>query len=138
MTIQRESESLCVLLVDDNPQTLEDTAAYLGAQGARVIALNSPFGVTNTVRRERPDVIVLDVMMPGLSGGGLGAIIRSESEAPIIYFSAMSEEDLRDLVVTTQNASYVLKSEGFAFLATEVRRLSQRRRLSSRIPKPTV
>jgi DNA-binding response OmpR family regulator len=137
MTIRPECESLCVLLVDDNPQTLDDTATYLSTQGTKVVALNSPFGVTNAVRRERPDVIVLDVMRPGLSGGGLGAIIRRESEAPIIYFSAISEEDLRDLTLVTQNTSYVLKSEGVAFLASEVKRLSQRRRPSSRTPKPT-
>ena len=137
MTRHSEFGSPCVLLVDDNPQTLLDTAEYLGVRGARVIELNSPFGVTNTVRRERPDVIVLDVMMPGLSGGGLGAIIRTESDSPIIYFSAMPEEDLRDLTRATPNASYVLKSEGIVFLADEVDRLSRRRRPSSRSPKPT-
>jgi DNA-binding response OmpR family regulator len=126
-----------VLLVDDNPETLNNTTVHLQAQGARVIALNSPFGVTNTVRRERPDVIVLDVMLPGLSGGGLGAIIRSESDAPIIYFSAMPEQDLRDLARVIANASYVLKSEGILFLTNEIDRLSRRSRPPSRAPRPT-
>jgi len=131
------SESPRVLLVDDNPQTLDDTASYLRSRGVSVVALSSPFGVTNTVRREYPNVIVLDVMMPGLSGGGLGSFIRHETEAPIIYFSAMPEEDLRDLVRNTPNACYVLKSEGIIFLTKEIERLLQRGRVSSLRPKPT-
>jgi len=126
-----------VLLVDDNPETLNITTAHLQAQGARVIALNSPFGVTNMVRRERPDIIVLDVMLPGLSGGGLGTIIRSESDAPVIYFSAIPEQDLRDLSRAIANASYVLKSEGIIYLANEIERLSRRSRPPARSPRPT-
>ena len=126
-----------MLLVDDNPETLNITTAHLQAQGARVIALNSPFGVTNMVRRERPDIIVLDVMLPGLSGGGLGTIIRSESDAPVIYFSAIPEQDLRDLSRAIANASYVLKSEGIIYLANEIERLSRRSRPPARSPRPT-
>jgi len=126
-----------VLLVDDNPETLNITTAHLQAQGARVIALNSPFGVTNTVRRERPDIIVLDVMLPGLSGGGLGTIIRNESASPIIYFSAIPEQDLRDLARAIANASYVLKSEGILYLAHEIDRLSRRSRPPPRSTRPT-
>ena len=137
MSLRPETGWPCVLLVDDNPETLNITTAHLQAQGARVIALNSPFGVTNMVRRERPDIIVLDVMLPGLSGGGLGTIIRSESDAPVIYFSAIPEQDLRDLSRAIANASYVLKSEGIIYLANEIERLSRRSRPPARSPRPT-
>src|SRR5512142_3375486 len=136
MVRQHPSEPPCVLLEDDNLETLDVTASHLRAQGARVVAASSPFGVTNIVRREQPDVIVLDVMMPGLSGSGLGAIIRSQSDAPIVYFSSMPEESLRDLTRETVNATYVLKSEGISFLAEEIERTSRRRNASSRALKP--
>jgi CheY-like chemotaxis protein len=116
-----------VLLVDDNPQTLESTGAFLRSRGLTVVSLSSPFGATNIVRRNRPDVIVLDVMMPGLSGEGLGGIIRKECEIPIIYFSSMPEEDLRDMASRTSKTTYVLKSEGVPFLADEIERLLEKK-----------
>lgn len=111
-----------VLLVDDDEDTLEETSGYLAQEGFRVMKQSSPFGVTNLVRRHRPDVVVLDVMMPGLDGGGLGSLIRGEADVPIIFFSATQEEYLRDLVMRTERAMYVLKSEGFSFLADEIRK----------------
>lgn len=109
-----------VLLVDDNPESLHATAMHLITRGLRVISHDSPFGVTNIIARERPDVIVLDVMMPALSGGSLGGIIREKLTVPIIYFSAMPEEALHELVSCTRNSSYVLRSEGPAYLAEEI------------------
>jgi len=111
-----------VMLVDDNLETLEETASVLRFAGFRVLIQSSPFGVTALVNRERPDVVVLDVMMPGLSGEGLGKVLRDNSFAPIIFFSAMPEEQLRDITARTTRASYVLKSEGITYLADEIRR----------------
>jgi DNA-binding response OmpR family regulator len=109
-----------VLLVDDNPESLHATAMHLIAKGFRVVCQDSPFGVTNIIARERPDVVVLDVMMPALGGASLGAIIREKLAVPIIYFSAMPEEELYDLVSSTRNSSYVLRSEGPAYLAEQI------------------
>lgn len=111
-----------ILLVDDNPKALESIEALLRAAGAEVVSTFSPFGATNMVRHHKPDVVVLDVMMPGLSGAGLGMVIRKESDVPIVYFSAMTEEALRDLAVQTPRASYVLKSEGAPYLIMEIGR----------------
>ncbi|MGA2449261.1 MAG: response regulator [Polyangiaceae bacterium] len=109
-----------VLLVDDNAESLHATAMHLIAQGFRVTCHDSPFGVTNIIARERPDVVVLDVMMPALSGAALGAIIREKQGVHIIYFSAMPEEELHELVSSTRNSSYVLRSEGPAYLAEQI------------------
>lgn len=109
-----------VLLVDDNPESLHATAMHLIARGFRVVAHDSPFGVTNIIARERPNVVVLDVMMPALSGGSLGGIIREKLAVPIIYFSAIPEEELHELVSCTRNSSYVLRLEGPAYLAEEI------------------
>lgn len=117
-----------VLLVDDNPQTLESTSSCLRANGMKVIAVASPLGVTEIVQTQKPDAIVLDVMMPELSGASLAVLIRKASEAPIIYFSEIPEEDLRDLTNSTPNAWYVLKSEGLIYLNEVIeRRLRQLR-----------
>ncbi len=111
-----------VMIVDDNPETLEATASFLRNAGFRILAQPSPFGVTALISRERPELVVLDVMMPGLSGDGLGKLISDNSLVPIIFFSAMPEEQLRDIAVRTTGATYVLKSEGLSYLAEEIRR----------------
>jgi hypothetical protein len=59
-------------------------------------------------------------MMPALSGAALGAIIREKQGVHIIYFSAMPEEELHELVSSTRNSSYVLRSEGPAYLAEQI------------------
>lgn len=121
--------ALTVMLVDDNPETLEATSHFLRFEGFNVLPQPGPFGVTALVAKEKPDAVVLDVMMPGLSGDGLGKVIRNNSDVPIIYFSAMPEEQLRDIAEGTRGATYVLKSEGISYLADEIcRRL--------RLPRP--
>ena len=109
-----------VLLVDDNQESLHATAMHLIAKGFRVVCHDSPFGVTNIIARERPDAVVLDVMMPALSGDSLAGIIREKLSVPIIYFSAVPEEELHELVSCTRNSSYVLRSEGPGYLAEEI------------------
>jgi CheY-like chemotaxis protein len=125
------NDRLLVVVVDDNPESLELTSSELRGCGFRVLPQLGPFGVSALVNRERPSVIVLDVMMPGLSGDGLGKVIRNSSDAPIVYFSAMPEEELRDLSTRTPRSSYVLRSEGVGYLAQEIVRQTRR---SSFIP----
>ena len=120
MTQIADSHTPKVILVDDNPETLEATANFLRCEGFRILPQPGPFGVTALVNRERPDAVVLDIMMPGLSGDGLGKVIRDNSYVPIIFFSAMPEEQLRDIAERTPGASYVLKSEGISYLAEEI------------------
>ncbi len=121
------------MLVDDNPDTLEATASFLRFEGFHVLPQAGPFGVTALISREKPDIAVVDVMMPGLSGDGLGKVIRNHSNVPIIYFSAMTEEQLRDIATNMQGASYVLKSEGISYLTEEIcRRLKIQRTHVSR------
>jgi two-component system, OmpR family, response regulator len=121
-----------VLLVDDNPSNLRSAEAFLRSKGFVVSTSSSPFGVTAIVQRLLPDVIVLDIMMPGLDGHDLASLLRRVSRSPIVFFSAMPEEQLRDLVGRFDNATYVLKSEGLAYLAQEVGRREQQSRRRAR------
>jgi hypothetical protein len=56
-------------------------------------------------------------MIPALSGDTIGTMLRGQQHvAPIIYYSAMQEEQLYKLSQKTKNTSYVLKSDGNAML----------------------
>jgi CheY-like chemotaxis protein len=111
-----------ILLVDDNAAILTSTARYLRSRKLEVVCSDGPFGVTALIHQHAPAVIVLDVMMPALSGGTLGGLLRAQDRlAPIIYYSAMQEEQLYRLAQKTRGASYVLKSDGAEMLYQAIR-----------------
>ncbi len=80
-----------ILLIDDDPQALEITEARLRANGYKFKgALDAVEGI-NLIRSEKPDIILLDVEMPGVDGFSLCKIIkgdRSISKIPIIFITA--------------------------------------------------
>jgi CheY-like chemotaxis protein len=114
-----------VLLVDDNAEILETTARYLRARGLGVVTADSPLGVSALVLRHSPDVIVLDVMMPALGGDSLASLLRSlpaglsrsaSRGAPILFYSAMEEEQLLRLVASLPGTAFVAKADGLPAL----------------------
>lgn len=80
-----------VLLVEDDPSIREVTALGLTAGGFEVaIAADGPAGLAR-FRAEPPDVIVLDVMLPGLDGLTVCRAIRAESAVPIVMLTARTD-----------------------------------------------
>lgn len=81
-----------ILLVDDEPEILEISRDYLKAAGFDVVT--APDGIQGlaATRREKPDLIVLDLMMPGMDGLDLCRAVRRESNVPIIMLTARVEE----------------------------------------------
>jgi DNA-binding response OmpR family regulator len=104
-----------VLIVDDNPQMLEATAAFLRARGLEVMTADSPFGVTKLVSRHAPAVVILDIMMPALDGKSLADLLRQNPmtcSADIVFYSALEEEAVYRLSRTVPGSLYALKSDG--------------------------
>src|SRR5580698_5225270 len=106
-----------ILIVDDNASILTSTVRYLRSRNLTVISSDTPFGIPSLISQHAPAVVVLDVMMPALSGDAIGALLRAQRQsAAIIYYSAMQEEQLYKLSQKTSNTSYVLKSDGSEIL----------------------
>jgi len=81
-----------ILIVDDEPQIVEICRDYLKAAGYDIVtASNGSKGLT-LARREKPDLIVLDLMMPEMDGLDVCREIRRESNVPIIMLTARVEE----------------------------------------------
>jgi two-component system alkaline phosphatase synthesis response regulator PhoP len=81
-----------ILLVDDNPQILAICHDYLRASEYDVItAMDGLQGLT-VFRREKPDLIVLDLILPEMDGLDVCRLIRRKSNVPIIMLSARVEE----------------------------------------------
>ena len=89
-----------VLLVDDEPDILETTKFRLEAEGYEVVTASDGLEGLDIFRNERPDVLVLDVMMPGENGYRVARQIREDEESqgvesptPIVLVTARDLSD---------------------------------------------
>jgi DNA-binding response OmpR family regulator len=100
-----------VLMVDDDPLVLAATARALRRYGIMATCANSPFGVSALVRKEPPDVLVLDYHMPGLDGAHLVRVLRSSprtADIPVVFYSGDCDELLIS-TATALGAHYAIK-----------------------------
>ncbi|MBI3151279.1 MAG: response regulator transcription factor [Chloroflexi bacterium] len=81
-----------ILIVDDEPQIVEICRDYLKAAGYDTVTANNGAQGLSLARREKPDLIVLDLMMPEMDGLDVCRTIRRESDVPIIMLTARVEE----------------------------------------------
>jgi PleD family two-component response regulator len=93
-----------VLIVDDDEVILATTEAILQAAGFDVSTHKGPFGASSKIVTTLPDLVLLDVNMPGLSGPGLAALVRDKPEAAnvrIYYYSSSEDAFLQQKVEET-------------------------------------
>jgi two-component system alkaline phosphatase synthesis response regulator PhoP len=81
-----------ILIVDDEPQIVEICRDYLKAAGYDTVSASHGAQGVLLARREKPDLIVLDLMMPEMHGLDVCREIRKESNVPIIMLTARVEE----------------------------------------------
>ena len=82
-----------VLIIEDDPHTTELVRLYLANDGHEVLsAATGPEGLARA-REENPDLVVLDLMLPGLDGREICRELRAESNVPIVMLTARVEEE---------------------------------------------
>ena|SRR5689334_5817690 len=81
-----------ILLVDDNPQVIAICHDYLKASGYNVVAATDGLLGLLAARREKPDLIVLDLILPEMDGLEVCRVIRLKSNVPIIMLTGRAEE----------------------------------------------
>ena len=81
-----------ILVVDDEPKVAQIARDYLEKNGFRVVTARDGVTALAMARRERPDLIILDLMLPGMDGREVCRAIRRESDTPIIMLTALAEE----------------------------------------------
>ena len=95
------NSALKVMVVDDDTLALEVVAAALESIGHDVIKRSTALGTVLAIRRERPEVVVLDVNMPGLTGDALAKLLASSKETQpplVVLYSASAPRVLEELV----------------------------------------
>ena len=109
-----------ILLIDDDPTLLELLSGHLQMAGYRVLtAADGPSGLRSAAETQ-PDLVVLDVMMPGMDGWEVCEQLRAKSRVPVIMLTAKGEEldKLRGFRLGVDD--YVTKPFSFAELTARV------------------
>ena len=120
-----------VLLVDDDPKIRELLRLYVERDGHRTLdAANGEVAVT-TALRARPDLVVLDVMLPGLDGFEVAHRIRAASDVPILMLTARSGDSDKVVGLDVGADDYVVKPFSPRELMARIRALLRRRRLDA-------
>jgi DNA-binding response OmpR family regulator len=81
-----------ILVVDDDPTLIRFVSEFLQTESFRVITANNGPEALRHAYREHPDLVLLDVMMPGMDGWEVTARLRELSDLPIILLTAKSSE----------------------------------------------
>ncbi|MEU8626120.1 response regulator transcription factor [Streptomyces sp. NPDC048669] len=98
-----------VLVVDDDPTVSEVVAGYLTAAGYDVARAADGPAALECFARRRPDLVVLDLMLPGMDGFEVCRLMRAHGRVPVIMLTARGDEDDRVLGLETGADDYVTK-----------------------------
>ena len=98
-----------VLVVDDEPTVREVVAGYLRRDGHEVSEAADGTTALELVDRDHPDLIVLDMMLPGVNGLDVLRRVRTASDVPVIMLTARSEESDRVAGLELGADDYVVK-----------------------------
>ncbi len=118
-----------ILLADDEPDILESVVYTLEREGFDVDTASDGDAALEAARQPRYDLLILDVMMPGLSGLEVCRVVRAESDVPIIMLTARDAEIDRILGLELGADDYIAKPFSLAELVSRVRALLRRREL---------
>jgi DNA-binding response OmpR family regulator len=127
-----------VLVVDDERTVLETVAAGLERDGYRVVTAGDGAEGLRRFRAERPDVLVLDLMLPELSGVELCRIIRRESSVPILMLTAKDSEIDKVVGLEVGADDYVTKPFSLRELQARIAALLRRSQARPAEPEPVL
>lgn len=115
-----------VLVVDDDVKTVELVKMYLRRDGYDVLTAFEGIEALRLAREARPDLLVLDLMLPGIDGLTICRTLRAESDVPIIMLTARTTEEDRLKGLDLGADDYVTKPFSPKELAARVRAVLRR------------
>lgn len=115
-----------ILVVDDKARLRAMVKDYLEAQGFRVLTAESGGKALWVARNDKPDLILLDIMMPEMDGYEFIRTYRKESSVPIILVTAKIEETDKVVGLELGADDYVTKPFGMAELVARIRAVLRR------------
>lgn len=129
-------EQADILIVDDNPEIREIIQILLSGEGYQVHEASNGHQALMLLRQTSFDLIILDIMMPGLNGYQTCLEIRKISNAPILFLSARTQESDKTLGFSSGGDDYLAKPFSYAELVSRAKALLRRYQVYQ--GKPTV
>ncbi len=115
-----------ILVVDDEPKIVKLAQDYLEKSGYRVLKANDGELALTIARHEKPDLVVLDLMLPKMDGLDVCRILRRESDVPVIMLTARGEETDRLIGLEMGADDYITKPFSPRELVARVRAVLRR------------
>jgi len=110
-----------ILVADDEPQIRRVLRSTLSSQGYVIIEAKTGEEAVDAVRKEKPDLVLLDVNMPGIGGIAACREIRQSSDAPIIMLTVRNAERDKVQALDAGADDYVVKPFGIEELLARIR-----------------
>lgn len=125
-----------IMVVDDKSSVRQLVEEYLTEQNFRVVTADNGRSALYTARREKPDLILLDIMMPEMDGYEFIRTYRKEQDTPIILLTAKLDESDKVVGLELGADDYVTKPFGMRELVARIRavlRRTEREAVESRV-----
>jgi DNA-binding response OmpR family regulator len=116
-----------ILIVDDDANLIEGLRWYLEAEGFEILAATDGESAMDVFRKEKPDLVILDIMMPKMDGMKVCETINTESDAMIMMLSARDSEIDKVRAFNLGADDYVTKPFHISELVARIRALMRRR-----------
>jgi two-component system OmpR family response regulator len=126
--VEGDVTSIRVVYVEDDERLARLTAVYLSGHGIEVFRVSRGDTALAEVLRVRPDVVLLDLMLPGMSGQEVCRALRARMDVPIIMITALSEEADRVMGLEGGADDYITKPFSSRELLARLRAQARRGR----------
>ncbi|MCD6576542.1 MAG: response regulator transcription factor [Anaerolineaceae bacterium] len=120
-----------ILVVDDEPSILKLVTAYLQSEGYDFMTAEDGISALKAVRSYHPDIIILDIMLPGMDGIEVLGQLRRESNAYVIMLTARSEETDKIIGLSVGADDYLTKPFSPRELMARIKAILRRMRTAS-------
>ena len=125
-----------ILVVDDDPRLLVLLADQLRGDGFDVVTARDGPEALRRLGAGWPDLVVIDLMMPGMDGLTLAREIKARADLPIVVLSAIDAGDSKATLLTEVAEDYVTKPYHYPELRARIERIL--RRLGDRVPRQSL
>lgn len=115
-----------ILIVDDEQKMREFVALFLRSSRYTVFEAADGRTALNILSKETIDLIVLDIMLPDISGFDLCSQIRVRSSVPIIFLTALADEEYQMIGYRVEGDDYITKPFNASILLAKIQRILQR------------
>lgn len=115
-----------ILIVDDEQKMRESVALFLRSSRYTVFEAADGRTALNILSKETIDLIVLDIMLPDISGFDLCSQIRERSSVPIIFLTALADEEYQMIGYRVEGDDYITKPFNASILLAKIQRILQR------------